>query len=285
MIIIAYKPGQLGNMLFQYSTFIAYNLEYGIPIKNPSFYHYQNYFEKTNKQGIALFPVKQKIFPINLLLKQRFLFWYYTARFFHRLTINNQFIKCIYLDWHQSINMVENHDLFVGKLVLVQGWQFNAKHLVSKYRAEIIDYFKPSEFHSNNVNLFLRSIKPDTVKIGVHIRHGDYLTFEGGKYYYGFEVYKFFLNQISKIFPENNLHFIICSNSIIDTEIFSNFSYSFGPGHEFEDMLTLSKCDYIIGPPSTYSMWASFYGNTPLVMIKNENQVIHLSDFKIYGDE
>lgn len=43
-----------------------------------------------------------------------------------------------------------------------------------------------------------------------------------------------------------------------------------------EDLFSLSKADYIIGPPSTFSAWASLYGTVPLYFIESSN-----SDFKI----
>lgn len=49
-----------------------------------------------------------------------------------------------------------------------------------------------------------------------------------------------------------------------------------------EDMYSLAECDYIIGPPSTYTMWASFYGEVPLYMVDNPSLKPVLSDFKFY---
>jgi hypothetical protein len=33
------------------------------------------------------------------------------------------------------------------------------------------------------------------------------------------------------------------------------------------DLYSLARCDYVFGPPSTYSQWASFYGNKPLLHV------------------
>lgn len=45
-------------------------------------------------------------------------------------------------------------------------------------------------------------------------------------------------------------------------------------------MYLLARCDYIIDPPSTYTMWASFYGNVPLYMITDPTQSILLDSFQ-----
>jgi hypothetical protein len=36
-----------------------------------------------------------------------------------------------------------------------------------------------------------------------------------------------------------------------------------------------------MGPPSTFSMWASFYGNVPLRILKYKEEKINLGEFKI----
>lgn len=57
-----------------------------------------------------------------------------------------------------------------------------------------------------------------------------------------------------------------------------------GLGHFIEDMYTLAECDYIFGPPSTYTMWASFYGKRPLQKIREKNQRIDFDKFELdYG--
>ena len=38
------------------------------------------------------------------------------------------------------------------------------------------------------------------------------------------------------------------------------------------DLYTLSACDRIIGPFSSYSRWASFIGEVPLCFLENKNQ-------------
>ena len=47
-----------------------------------------------------------------------------------------------------------------------------------------------------------------------------------------------------------------------------------------EDMYSLSKCDYIIGPYSSFSAWASFYGEVPYCMLERRKE-ISLSDFSV----
>ncbi|MFN5837557.1 MAG: hypothetical protein ACK47J_12755, partial [Pseudanabaena sp.] len=62
---------------------------------------------------------------------------------------------------------------------------------------------------------------------------------------------------------------------------FTKYNIRFGINGIIEDLYSMAKCDYLIGPPSTYSMWASFYGMVPLLHIYDKHQIINLKDFLI----
>ena len=47
-----------------------------------------------------------------------------------------------------------------------------------------------------------------------------------------------------------------------------------------EDVVTLSECDYIMGPRSTFSRFAAFYGNKPICRILDGTQRIEIGGFK-----
>ena len=55
-------------------------------------------------------------------------------------------------------------------------------------------------------------------------------------------------------------------------------------GNEIEDLITLSQCDYLIGPPSTFNIWASFYGEVPTYHIEDSEFEFELNDFRILYD-
>ena len=41
-----------------------------------------------------------------------------------------------------------------------------------------------------------------------------------------------------------------------------------------EDQITLQCCDLIIGPPSTFTMWASYISKIPLIKIYSKLEII-----------
>jgi len=52
------------------------------------------------------------------------------------------------------------------------------------------------------------------------------------------------------------------------------------------DLYALAKCDYILGPLSSYSQWASFYGNKPLYQLTGSQERLERAKFQVsYLDE
>ncbi len=72
--------------------------------------------------------------------------------------------------------------------------------------------------------------------------------------------------------------FLIASDENVCHKDFSGMTIRQAPGHELEDLYCLAECDYIVGPPSTYSAWAAFYGKKPLYQIDLKD--IEIGQFK-----
>jgi hypothetical protein len=85
--------------------------------------------------------------------------------------------------------------------------------------------------------------------VGIHIRHGDYKTFEGGRYFYSFEQYAVVMRDIRALFPGEAVRFLVCSNAELDAKAFGDLDFIGGTGHFVEDLYALAQCDYLAGPP------------------------------------
>jgi len=67
------------------------------------------------------------------------------------------------------------------------------------------------------------------------------------------------MNSVVRLFEGKKIKFLICSNIPQNPSLFDNFNCGFDRRHLIEDMYALAECDYVVGPPSSYTMWASFY--------------------------
>jgi hypothetical protein len=117
--------------------------------------------------------------------------------------------------------------------------------------------------------------------IGIHIRYGDYRNFKGGKYFYSLEEYINLMKNIMGLFPNKKVSFFICCNENISLNVFKDLPIFAGDiRNPSYDLFTLRLCDYIIGPPSTFSGWAAYLSNRPIYFIEELGVPINLNSFK-----
>ena len=168
-------------------------------------------------------------------------------------------------------------------IIILNAWPYTDYSALYQFQHEVRKCIKPQRAYLNKANKFISSIRKESqIIVGVHIRRDDYKNWNNGAYYYSFETYKAFMRQIVEMCSKN-VHFVICSDEQLSDAIFvdkiEQFSIS---GNDFmTDLAILSQCDYIIGPPSTFASYASFYGNTPRYTIYNESDEI--SSFDEFG--
>ena len=122
----------------------------------------------------------------------------------------------------------------------------------------------------------------DHLMVGVHIRRGDYKTWNDGKFYFENDVYCDYMKQVAALFPDKHVHFYISTNVKIDYADFPCLDIVKIPGAGVvDDLHALSQCDYIIGPVSTFSRWASFIGEKPLCFLYPDLKQITKESFSV----
>ena len=290
MLIPAAKQGQLANRLVILSHFIAFSLEYDITVLCHIFDEYCDFFEGPQK-GLKIKGEKISHFmDRSTAQRNKCLFWFAKiSRFIVKHNFNSlSFVKNIYLkDLEELFLMNDSQNLAVltsKKLFFLSGWLFRTEGLVEKHRDFIINYFKPLEIYRDSAENVILPLKNHfKTVVGIHIRLGDYKNFLDGKYFYELETYKNAMENIANIFGHDATAFVVCSNEDTNLDFFNGLNVTKGPGHFVADLHSLSLCDYIAGPPSTFSMWASFYGNKPLWQIENTEQIPAVKLFKGRG--
>jgi hypothetical protein len=282
MIVLAQKSGQLGNRLFQYAHFIAFSLDSGIPILNPSFGEYARFFDASSKFGSCAFPPDCADRLGSMLTRH-----YRVAQFLFRcgraLRIRNRFFSCISLSDGEAYSLDDRshvESLRASRVVAVGGWLFRGEQAFRKHSDAIREYFTLAEAHRLNVAALIdRARVGCNVLIGIHMRRGDYARWENGRYFYTPAQYAAKMRQAAALFPEQQVGFLVCSNEPVDSSEFDGMTVHFGTGHPVEDMYAFALCDYLIGPPSTFSLWASFYGVVPLYSLERPDDPVSLESF------
>ncbi|WP_400191525.1 hypothetical protein [Hymenobacter sp. B81] len=291
MVILVKRTGQLGNRLFLFAHFVANAAEYGYELINPSFNGYAPFFEATASGDFGGLPVRLHAFPrpgfdrvFELMQHPRA---FGLLRQASRLLPGAPALLADEGDQDYDLNRPDYLHAARAGVVLAHGWLFRDKRHFAQHGPLLRRLFAPVAPHRQAVDALLTRLRQSAdVVVGVHIRRGDYATYCAGAYYYDDATYARALHQLrAQLPPDRRVVFLLCSNEAVSTEAFAGLPVAHSTGHFVEDLYALAGCDYIIGPPSSYSYWASFYGLTPLLHLHRADQNVQLSDFQVFLDQ
>lgn len=286
MIIVIDENGQLGNRLSLFGHLIGFSAEHKVRIINFAFASYRDLFESTQGQYPCCYPKSGLSIPFATLSKR------IVRAFFSRLLkLSSRLPKNPLVDLieaydsqsHFVLSSPENlARIRSRKLTFIRGYFFRDKVNVGKNAEIIREYFKPQEKFQINIKRSTSKAKENSdLLIGVHIRQGDYKTYRGGEYFLESEEYLKVMKTMKVLFENQKIAFLICSDTSQKQELFADMNCHYGSGDLLEDLYSLAECDYLLGAPSSFSRWASFYGEVPLYVLKNSSKLPALEDFKI----
>lgn len=278
--------GQLANRIGLFAHFLAFAIERNFYLLNMNIFPYGKYFISTNAGLCATYPFNFMYIPANKITKKLMhSFPGFISRFPYVNTIKAQLKggEMQEEDIFQLTGQETSQLLDKSWMLICKGWRFRCYDLVSKHQDKIRDFFEPQSAALDYAKSFMEKVNDrGNIKVGVHMRWGDFRGFYGGKYFYTIDQYKNLMHKFNEIFPENNTVFIIFCNEPVSDKEFDGLDVVISGGNEIEDLTAMADCDYIIGPPSSYSGWASFYGKVPLYMVRNTDTDFTVDDFRIY---
>lgn len=306
-IIFTHGGGRFGNQLFSYAQLLAFVLEENnVDIVNVAFWEYIDLLEisKRDKLCTKLIDLKKNIF---LRLLQRictylhiknnsfmkrfiiYLMYLYGCNPFSKYyrsqsisSIDGDFLFCKKI---QKMNLADSEYskiIHKAKITFLSGWEICSWKLVEKHQQEIKELLKIRQDYVDIGSLFIleRRKKYDFL-IGVMIRQGDYQHYQNGRHYFPTEQYSYWIDELSELFQDRGrIGFIVSSDTPQKSQDFRNKNVYFttgiagGNGHYIESMVELSLCDVIVSVPSTFSMWAAFIGNIPILPLIEIGQIL-----------
>ena len=285
-VLVARPEGQLGNRIFQAAAFQAAAWEMGFSVLNPALGAYAGFFPALAEdffcrpgQGLPL-------------ARWRLLF----CRTLDALTS-----RPLHLVWAAGgcavLDIAASHDgseedydlcgedfqrlLSRHRLVVAKGWKFRAHAALKSRREDVLRLFTPHSGIRAEVERHIAQARSGCdILVGLHVRRGDYANWLGGKFFYGLDAYAAWLLSAHALWPGKKVGFLICSNESVDDLLrLPGVSACAGPGEPITDLYALAACDFLIGPPSTFTLWASYYGGAPLHMLMEKDQALHLEGF------
>ena len=278
-MIIAYDtPGQLGNQLWAYSNLIAVAKEYNVSV---IIILQQNYYKLLDADALQV-AKRNGVYVLDSdSYKGRLI------RKFGGVFLKNK-IACfakilpVTLVAEGSIAIQKKIEQSRKRLYIVNAWEqrIHTSSFLKEndfIRSVILPEADSRKKAAERIELLRQKFE---VIVAVHIRRGDYKTFLDGKYYFEDDIYLHKMEQINQLLAPTKVVFAIFSNEKIDINNFTTINASFSNDNTpIGDMWGISLCDFIIGPLSTFSMWASFLKKVPLHFIQKDTKIKTMNIF------
>jgi hypothetical protein len=295
LFTIGSRCGRLANRIFVFAKFIALAEEQGHRLINFSFHSYSEFFEGTRENIYCRYPRPQRknwmdMIPGIAAALRKTRIPYHLTRYASVLNerfpiLGNAVITLRELPGCNEILLDEleyQEKIRPARIVLVYGCWLYTPSLVKKHGDKLRAYFRPIEKFENASRDAITPLRREAeVVIGVHIRHGDYRGWQGGKYFFPASRYAAWMHELAAQFPKRKVAFFVCSDESRRADEFPGLTVGFGTDSPVSDVYALARCDYIIGPKSTFSQWASFYGEKPLLQVCGTDDPAKLENFRV----
>jgi hypothetical protein len=290
MVLNNYKGGQLANRIVSFAHLMANSIEYGYTLINPEFDEFEQYFVCTHTNYFNGYAISTRLhtqYFIHQLYRRSIRFFTDITHLFFATTPWYSLYRIFKSHDSKGIEFNLNEATFIqaakNRNVILQGWAFRDHTNFNKHANVLRSLFVPVEKYNDLVQQQMLVAKASAdVVFGIHIRRGDYKQFEGGKYYFDDAVY---IDKMWQLYYQqkaigNTCCFLICTNEPIDETNFpTEFILCAQKRHFITDLYCLAACDGILGPPSSFSTWASFYGKVPIQHICTKDDVIQLHHY------
>lgn len=267
VIIQSHNGGRLANQLWNYISIYAYCVDKKYLLINPTFEPYAKYFHYLENNSLHSPSLRMK----GYLGKN----WGHILSSF-LLKVNSRIkIANVLHTGHEdnAIILPPTNNAFQARypVLFLNGWLFRNTLGLDKHGDTVREKFKPAKQYRDAIDSFLLDIPRDKLKIAVHMRRTDYKDHLNGKYFYEVNDYLNGMKKLREEFKDNNVIFVIFSDEKRDKAEFNGINEDelMISNNEFiVDLFLLAKMDLIIGPPSTFSQFASWYGNVKLRVIE-----------------
>ena len=271
MILLLDNGGQTCNQLWAYASALIHSIETG--------------------ERICVLTYDKEIVNFPNLIHSKHFFFFFFSRVMHKCLGIGTYTKII-----RRLLRGKHHNLYPFLI-----WAFRGN--VYKPWDNIYDFTPNDHFDtikntftlSNDIAEFVdaqfhENTQGYDMTVGVHIRRGDYRFWQCGHYFLEMSQYKMICKQIIKLYPSRKLKFFISTNESINAKDWKDIDFFvLSQSSAMKDLYGLSKCDIIIGPPSSFSRWAAFIGQKKLCFFQDKDQQAfsfkQVSTYGYFADE
>ena len=294
LVIYTHGAGRLGNQVLRFLHWIAWvraNQE-AVEVLDFAFWQTARYFSVWHEHPGCVFPVRagraDSLARLLSMLPERAVQWadgrWLLQKWVHKLgrasprsqalALDDQAGERIDLEAPEFLSSVQSHTLST-----CSGWQIACWKYVAEQQDTLREWFRPAADWRRRSEEFIAELrtKHDLV-VGLLIRQSDYSTWHDGRFLFSTVQYAQWIRQLLDLNLGRNPVVVVASEAWQDPEVLRGLPCVFAPGarnlagHWFDSFVTLSLCDFVISPPSTFSAVAAFVGSIPLLPLTSNAQ-------------
>ena len=291
-LIYTHGGGQLGNQVLRFAHWLAWALERAgeIEVRNLAFWPYAKYFATWQAHPGCVFPLRPDAWDEVARGLQLLPGW---AR--HRLdwrvqhqvhalgrrragwqaiSLNDAAIETLDLG-----DPAFNRKIYCGVATTCAGWRISGWEKFGQHQDAVRRLLQPARDFASAAADFTGGLRRHHgFIIGVHLRQGDYRAWLDGRFLFSTSQYARWIREALDLHAARNPAVVVVSDAPLDDSLGQNQPvYRVSASHEMTDWTVLSRCDVILGPPSTFSATAAFVGGRPLWPVVSRDQVLDRS--------
>ena len=262
-MIFVRDKGRMCNNLLQYAHVYAWGREHGRSTMSMRFAYKYPYFNigHTKYHNFCTYVFAKYVASLGLL-------------------------PVVSFNEEQADTAAQEQQMLSRRNLIVEGWYARWYDLFLKYKPDILQLFRFNDNIEQHVADLLSPLTANSspILLGVHVRRGDYATWQKGRYYYTDQQYISLIRQFIGLHPDRQVHVFVCSNDpSLDRQCYYdelNGDVSFPNGTAGDDLCLLSHCHYLMGPPSTFTLVAAMYHDARLCWVTDAQAPLTTNDFK-----
>lgn len=262
MIIAKNQTGQMCNQMIEFMHLYVEALEHKATLVKVYDADFQKYFVCQHDKSETGFELRWKSAKTIQRIESLFKAALVKLR-------GNRPLPMVRQNWD-----VINSKIRAGKTVVVKDSFYRNFELLTAHKSAVVKYFTfKDEVRQCDIDN-LEGLKGCVV--GVHLRRKDYRVYADGKYFFEDEI---ILKWMKQLLSERECTFLLFSDEKINRENYCDLPVRFMEGNAGEDLYSMSQCEYLLAPLSTYAWMAHFLGQNKLCIVEDRNADISFKDF------
>ena len=264
-IIIKPNCREFANHLLNYLSIYAYGIETGVPVQNPAFFEWHQYFNLTKKESpftkmISSFPAFRSV-------------WKTLLSFYGSYVIRAN-ARCVRLTLGITMSLPPTKQLIgvnTCETTYFIGWHFRNPVGLERYRDILTATFMPRESILKEIEDALIPLQGKRL-IGVHLQQHPFKGFEDEPLLVPLPRVRRIIDEYlhEKKLDAKDVVLIIVSDKDVGQAALGDFATHVRRGNDITSLFLLSKCSVVIGSNSIFSNLAAWFGNMPHIVATNE---------------